>query len=50
LALRRVRTWLEPWVLLWRYWRAFSDKDPPRELRALLERLFSGTGLCLYIR
>jgi hypothetical protein len=42
--------WLEPWVLLWRYWRAFSEKDPPRELRALLERVFSGKGLCLYAR
>jgi hypothetical protein len=25
-ALRAMRVWLEPWVMLWRYWRAFSDK------------------------
>src|SRR5215212_12208233 len=24
-ALRRVRVWLEPYVMLMRYWRAFSD-------------------------
>ncbi len=49
-ALREVRGWLEPWVMLWRYWRAFSDLPPPTELRALLERVFSGRGLCLYAR
>ncbi len=38
---------VETWVMLWRYWRAFSDKLPPKELRALLERVFSGKGLCL---
>src|SRR5215210_2226566 len=37
-ALRAVRGWLEPWVMLWRYWRAFSRTAPPPELRALLER------------
>jgi DDE superfamily endonuclease len=49
-ALRAMRAWLEAWVRLWRYWRAFSDKPPPRELRVLLERLFSGEGLYLYVR
>jgi hypothetical protein len=34
--------------MLWRYWRAFSDKPPPEKLRALLEWVFSGRGLCLY--
>ena len=24
-ALRAVRAWLEPWVMLWRYWKAFSE-------------------------
>jgi hypothetical protein len=36
--------------MVWRYWRAFTDKDPPEELRALLERVFSGEGLYLYVR
>jgi SRSO17 transposase len=49
-ALRRVRAWLEPYVMLWRYWRAFSDKPPPEELKALLDRVFSGRGLYLYAR
>ena len=48
-ALRRVRAWLEPYVMLTRYWRAFTDKDPPEELRVLLERLFSGEGIYLYV-
>src|SRR3954464_10122310 len=47
-ALRVVRGWLEPWVMLWRYWRAFSEMDPPSELKALLDRIFSGRGLYLY--
>jgi hypothetical protein len=49
-ALRAMRGWLEPWVMLWRYWRAFSDKPPPLELKALLEQVFSGRGLYLYAR
>jgi len=49
-ALRAMRAWLEPWVMLWRYWKAFSDKPPPPELRVLLERVFSGRGLYLYAR
>jgi hypothetical protein len=36
--------------MLTRYWRAFTAKDPPEELRVLLERLFSGSGLYLYAR
>jgi hypothetical protein len=36
--------------MLLRYWRAFTDKDPPEELRALLERVFGGEGLYLYVR
>jgi len=31
-----------------RYWRAFSEKPPPPRLKALLEGVFSGRGLCLY--
>jgi hypothetical protein len=44
------RAWLEPNVMLMRYWRAFSDLPPPKELKALLERAFSGKGLYLYAR
>jgi hypothetical protein len=36
--------------MLWRYWRAFSDLPPPKELGVLLERVFSGRGLYLYVR
>jgi hypothetical protein len=43
-----VREWLEPYIIVWRYWRAFTDKDQSDELRALLERVFSGEGLFLY--
>jgi hypothetical protein len=35
--------------MLMRYWRAFTDKDPPEELRRLLEGVFAGEGLCLYV-
>jgi len=33
-----------------RYWRAYSEKPPPKELEALLERVFSGRGLYLYVQ
>jgi len=49
-ALRAVRGWLEPYVMLNRYWRAFSGMDPPQELGALLDWVFSGRGLHLYAR
>ena len=45
-----LRAWLEPWVMLWRYWIAFSDESPPLELEALLEQVFSGRRLHLYSR
>jgi hypothetical protein len=35
--------------MLLRYWSSFTDKDPPEELRALLERLCSGEGIYLYV-
>jgi len=44
-----VRGWLEPYIMLSRYWRAFSKMPPPPQLRALLERVFSGRGLYLYV-
>ena len=49
-TLRTVRGWLEPWIMLMRYWRAFSGMPPPSELRVLLESVFSGRGLYLYVR
>jgi hypothetical protein len=48
-ALRKVRSWLAPYVMLWRYWRAFSGIPPPPELRRLLEQLFAGRGIYLYV-
>jgi len=36
--------------MLWRYWRAYSDRPPPKELQKLLEWVFSGRGLYLYAR
>ena len=48
-ALRSVRAWLEAWVILWRYWRAYSNLPPPPQLKALLERVFWGRGLYLYV-
>ena len=47
-ALRAVRAWLEPWTLLWRYWRAWSPLPPPPELHALLESVYAGKALYLY--
>jgi hypothetical protein len=35
--------------MLWRYWRAYSEKDPPGELKALFDRLFAAEGLYLYV-
>jgi SRSO17 transposase len=49
-ALRRVRSWLTPWRLLWRCWRAWSDLPPPRELQALLDAVTMGRPLNLYLR
>jgi hypothetical protein len=46
--LRAVRGWLEPYIMLMRYWRAFSEKPLPPRLKALLERAFSGRGPYLY--
>jgi hypothetical protein len=48
-TLRAVRGWLEPFVMLNRYWSAFSEKPPLPRLQALLERVFSDRGLYLYV-
>jgi hypothetical protein len=47
-ALRKVRSWLQPYVMLLRYWRANTVLPPPKELQRLLEKLFCGEGLYLY--
>ena len=48
LALRAVRGWLEPWIMLRRYWRAWSEQPPPPLLQRLLDQLGRGQGLFLY--
>ena len=47
-ALRQVRAWLEPWVMLQRYWRAWSALPPPLPLQQLLDALCIGLPLFLY--
>lgn len=48
-ALRWVRGWLDPWVMLMRYWRSWSKAPPPPQLRALLEAVHRGHSLDLYV-
>ncbi len=48
LVLRQVRAWLEPYVMLNRYWRAFSPLPPPRSLQYLLDRLCRGYPINFY--
>jgi hypothetical protein len=48
-ALRKVRSWVQPYVMLGRYWRAYTDLPPPKELQRLLERLLDGEGVYLYV-
>lgn len=47
-ALRKVRAWLEPWIMLGRYWRAWSPVPPTKELQALLSWVQQGFPLYLY--
>jgi hypothetical protein len=47
-ALRRVRAWLEPALVLWRCGTAWSDHPPPPALLALLDWLHQGHPLLLY--
>ncbi|MFE7034727.1 hypothetical protein ACFU9Y_30920 [Streptomyces sp. NPDC057621] len=49
-ALRAVRSWLTPAVTLNRWWQAWTDKDPPSELQALIDAVTTGHGLDLYRR
>jgi hypothetical protein len=47
-ALRQVRAWLEPWIMLRRYWRAWSKRPPPVALQQVLESLWRGNGIDIY--
>ena len=49
-ALRAIRSWLTPAVTLNLWWRAWTDKDPPSELQALIDTVTTGHGLDLYRR
>jgi len=49
LALRQVQSWLDPWVMLWRFWRAWSKAPPPPQLRALLDAVGGGHTLNVYV-
>ncbi|MEV0280138.1 transposase [Streptomyces sp. NPDC050610] len=49
-ALRAVRAWLTPATTMTRWWRAWTDKDPPSELQALLDAVTTGRPLDLYHR
>jgi hypothetical protein len=48
--LRAIRSWLTPAVALNRWWRAWTDKDPPTELQSLLDAVATGHGIDLYCR
>jgi hypothetical protein len=43
--LREVKRWLDPWVMLWRFWRAWSNAPPPPALQALLDAVGGGQPL-----
>src|SRR6266705_1759409 len=47
-ALRAVRSWLEPWIMLRRYWRGWSQLPPPPALQFLLGKLEQGHPIPLY--
>jgi hypothetical protein len=49
-ALRSVRAWLTPATTLNRWWRAWTDTDPPSELQALIDAVTTGHRLDLYLR
>ncbi len=49
-ALRQVQGWLDPWTMLWRYWRAWSSAPPPPALQALLDAVANGRPLHLPLR
>ena len=48
-ALRAVRAWLSPSIVLQRWWQAWSKAPPPPPLQALISSVAAGYGLHLYI-
>jgi hypothetical protein len=48
-ALRAVRAWLTPWIMLQRWWPAWSKAPPPPPLQALISSVAAGCGLHIYI-
>lgn len=48
-ALRQVRAWLQPWIMLSRFWRAWSPLPPPFLLQQLLDWLWEAKPINLYI-
>jgi hypothetical protein len=49
-ARRQVRAWMEPWIMLRRYWQVWSVKLSPRQLPALLDWVWQGKPIYLYVR
>ncbi|MFE5162628.1 hypothetical protein ACFRNT_29800 [Streptomyces sp. NPDC056697] len=45
-----MRPWLTPVTTLHRWWQAWTDKDPPAELQALIDAVTTGRPLDLYRR
>lgn len=48
MALRAVRAWLDPWIMLRRYWSGWSSLPPPPALQRLLHWLEQGQTVALY--
>ncbi|MFB7178607.1 hypothetical protein ACFCYI_12990 [Streptomyces sp. NPDC056257] len=40
--MRAIRSWLTPATTLHRWWRAWTDRDLPPELQALLDAVATG--------
>src|SRR4051812_8284255 len=48
-ALRAVRAWLTPWLLLQRWWHAWTHEPPPEQLQQLLNALERGHAINQYL-
>ncbi|MFD7477809.1 hypothetical protein ACFV8Z_38310 [Streptomyces sp. NPDC059837] len=46
-ALHAIRSWLTPAITLNRWWRAWTDTDPPPDLQALIDAVTTGHGIDL---
>ncbi|HEX4207627.1 MAG TPA: hypothetical protein VHZ51_26195 [Ktedonobacteraceae bacterium] len=47
-ALRAVRAWLQPWIMLRRYWSGWSSRPPPPAVQRLPQWFERGQALALY--